>query len=462
MNRSLLILLLSVLVGCSEDHKNSSSVFFSGEIVNPTDNYVVLFKGDKLIDSVALDDDNRFAFRFDSIENGLYHFKHAPEYQNVYLNRGDSLFIRLNTVDFDESLVYSGKGEEINNFMMEVYLTKENEKKIINDFYRLEPKGFSRKIDSLQHLKLDLLNELNLDFPFTEKEMEIAKADIVYNYAKYKERYPFKHKKFSKTKNKIPDLDKSYYAYRNEITYDNKDLTYLRPYYEFMVNHFGNLSFMSCTEGCEIKDNMARNHLHFNKHKMKLIDSMVVEKDLKDNLFRNVAVDYLLKVHDTPENNRIFMEVFQALSSDNKHMAEIEDLYNGIKNIQPQNRIPEIEVTNFNGEKITLPNIAKNRKTVFYFWSGTNRKHLNNISNRVKQLEREEPNFDFVGINVKTGQDEWKSLVKTSGFDASSQFRSDNFEQLTKSLIVYPLNKCIITEDEQIVDAFGDIYKSFD
>ncbi len=460
MNRRLLYLFLIVLAGCNENQENLSNAFFSGEIVNPTSDYVVLYKGDAIIDSSALDKNNMFSFKLDSIEDGLYHFKHAPEYQNVYLKKGDSLLIRLNTVDFDESLVYSGKGEEINNFMMEVYLTKESEKKSITNYYRLEPKDFSRKIDSLQKIKLDLLKELDVEIHFTEKELEIAKADIVYSYAKFKERYPFKHKKLSKDK-KSPKLNKDYYAYRNKLTYDNKDLTYLRPYYEFMVNHFGNLSYMSCTHGCDIKDNMAKNHLHFNKHKLKLIDSLVIEKELKDNLFRNVAVDYLLKVHDTQENNKIFMEVFHALSGDNRHMAEIDDLYAGINNIQPQKKIPEIELTNFEGEKVSLPNISKNRKTVFYFWSGTNRKHLKDISNRVKHLSRIEPNFSFVGINVKTDQDDWKSLVNASGFDPSYQFRSDDFEQLTKTLIVYPMNKCIITEDEQIVDAFGDIYKSF-
>ena len=47
------------------------------------------------------------------------------------------------------------------------------------------------------------------------------------------------------------------------------------------------------------------------------------------------------------------------------------------------------------------------------------------------------------------------------GLDAENQYRSDNFEELTRALIVYPMNKCIIADNEMIVDAFGDIYRSF-
>ena len=460
MNKRLLYLFVILLTGCSESKKNSPNVFFGGEIVNPTSEYVVLYKGDAVIDSSALDKNNMFSFQFDSIEDGLYHFKHAPELQYVYLDQGDSLIVRLNTVDFDESLVFSGTGEEINNFMLEIFLANESEKNLIDAYYGLESRDFTRKIDSLQLMKLDLLNDLNLEYPLTEKEMEIAQADIVYNYAKYKERYPFKYRRISK-ENTAPKLSDDYYAYRNDLTYNNRDLTYLRPYYEFMVNHFGNLSYMSCTHGCDIKDNMAKNHLHFNKHKLKLIDSLVVEKELKDNLFRNVAVDYLLKVHDSEDNIKIFMEVFHALSDNNRHIDEINDLYEGIMNIQPHKRIPNIEVTNINGEKVSLPSIAKEGKTVFYFWSGANKKHLRDISNQIKRLTQTEPTYTFVGINVQTNSDEWKSLLPTSGFNEENQYRSDNFEYLTKALIVYPMNKCIITDNDLIVDAFGDIYQSF-
>lgn len=73
MNKKLLYLFLFILAGCNESKKKSPTVFFSGEIVNPTSKHVVLFKGDVVIDSSTLNENNMFAFKLDSIEDGLYH-----------------------------------------------------------------------------------------------------------------------------------------------------------------------------------------------------------------------------------------------------------------------------------------------------------------------------------------------------------------------------------------------------
>jgi hypothetical protein len=140
---------------------------------------------------------------------------------------------------------------------------------------------------------------------------------------------------------------------------------------------------MTCSHDCDIKKDVVRNQLHFNKHKLHLIDSLVNEKELKDNLFRYVAFDYLLKVHDSEKNNDEFIEGFRNLSNNNRHMNEINALYKGIKNIQPNKKIPNVPVSDFDGNQITLPEIAKNTKTVFYFWSGTDRMHFENIQRRI-------------------------------------------------------------------------------
>ncbi|MEP5913204.1 MAG: transaldolase, partial [Flavobacteriaceae bacterium] len=135
MIRLLLGLSFLAILGCSEKSRDCPSVFFGGEIVNPTSDYVVLYRNDSYIDSVKLDDGNRFAFNLQAIEEGLYHFDHSPELQYLYLQEGDSILIRLNTVEFDESLVFSGQGSEINNFLVEMYLAHEKEEPLIYKLY---------------------------------------------------------------------------------------------------------------------------------------------------------------------------------------------------------------------------------------------------------------------------------------------------------------------------------------
>lgn len=459
MNKKLLYLFLILLASCGKSEKSSPNVFFAGEIVNPTSGHVILYKADVVIDTAKLDELNRFSFRLDTVLSGLYHFNHGHEFQYVHLKKGDSLAIRLNTVAFDESLVFSGTGEEINNFLLELFLASEEESSIINSAYHLESEDFSYSIDSLAQGKLDLLDNLRTEGGLTDKELKIAKASIVYQYNTFKEKYPFVHRKYTKDK-KIKELPIDFYDYRKDVNFGDSDLTYLRPYYNYMNHHFGNISFMSCSHQCKIKNNVVKNELHFNKHKLKLIDSIIEEKELKDNLFRNVAFDYLLKTRDVEENNKIFIDQFRELSSNNRHIEEIDGLYESIRNIQPNELVPDVVVSDSNGEKISIREISKDRKTVFYFWTGANKMHFNEVTKRVMSLASKKPDYLFIGINIETEEPNWKGMVRTSGLDPSNQYRSDNFEELKKALIIYPFNTCIIAEDGKIVDAFSNIFSN--
>ncbi|WP_373517981.1 TlpA family protein disulfide reductase [Pricia sp.] len=458
MSKPFFYFFLCVLVGCGNGEKNPQNAYFAGEIVNPTSEYVVLFKGDVALDSAKLDEQNRFAFSIDSIAEGLYHFNHEPELQYVYLEKGDSLMIRLNTLYFDESLIFSGKGEEINNFLLDLFLANEEEASLVQTFYRLNADDFVDKIDSLKQIRLDALTELNKEHALSEKKEKIGRASVVYNYNTYKEEYPFKHIKFT-GENVIGKLPENFYDYRKDLTFDDKDLTYLRPYYQFMNNHMGNLSYMSCSHECAIKKGTVRNPLHFNTHKLQLIDSLVEEKELRDNLFRYVAFNYLLNVNDPEENNEKFIDLFHKLSDNNRHMQEIDALYEGIKNIQPYKEIPNVAVSDSDGNTIFLHDIAGNKKTVFYFWSGTNRDHFEHIKRRVAKLSAEKPEYRFVGINIKTPEPVWKGLLEISDLDKEMQYHATDFDALTKSLVIDRLNKCIITDNGRIVDAFADVYR---
>ena len=155
--------------------------------------------------------------------------------------------------------------------------------------------------------------------------------------------YPFEHKRKLR-EDAIHELPKEFYSYRKNIDYDNAHINYLRPYYDFMKFHFGNLSYMSCSHDCGVEGKIVKKQLHFNEHKLHLIDSLVKGKELRDNLFRNVAFNYLLKEHNEPANNEVFIAKFQEVSGNNVHIKEIETLYNGIRKIQPSEKLPNIEV----------------------------------------------------------------------------------------------------------------------
>lgn len=461
MNKNLLYLFLLVITGCSEGEKESPKVFFAGEIVNPTNKHVVLYKDNIILDSAKLGENNRFSFELDSISEGLYHFNHAREYQYIYLEQGDSIQIRLNTIDFDESLAFSGSGAGINNFLLDIFLASEEEESLIRStYFELNPEEFHQRIETLRKDKLTALNQLNSDTPLSLKAKRLAELSINYTYYNYKEIYPFEYRNRTgeRVGNKLPAY---FYAYRKNVSFNNKNLNYFTPYYNFVKSHLKNISFSGCEKKCGVANEIITNQLHFNRHKLSLIDSLVQEDELKDNLFRNVAFEYLLRGQDTEKNNEIFIQDFHLRSGSNRHIGEINELYEGIRNMQPKKKIPNVSVTDINGNKISLQEIAKDKKVAFYFWSGSNQpnqRYFKDVVQRAEYLTKKNKNYVFVGINYRTDESTWKDMIENAKLDKSNQYKADNFEELAKALTIYQKNKCIITNDAEIVDGFTTLW----
>ena len=101
-------MIASITLGCNSNGDNSDIAYIGGEIVNPKNNSVILYntKG-KVADTFELDANNRFIHKISNLQPGLYSIRHGGEYQMVLLEPNDSIMFRLNTYDFDESLVFT-------------------------------------------------------------------------------------------------------------------------------------------------------------------------------------------------------------------------------------------------------------------------------------------------------------------------------------------------------------------
>jgi len=463
MNKAFSVFLLALACACSRKEKAATPTYLAGEIVNPTSEYVVLYQGEQVLDSARLDADNHFEIRVDSLEAGLYHFLHRPEMQYVYLEPGDSIQLRLNTVSFDESLAFSGKGEVINTYLINLFLEAEAEESLIRDTYiRLEPEIFMAKMDSLTRDKLRVLEELRQEEGISDGAFDMAQASILYKNYYYRESYPFWHRKLSTDKT-FHQLPANFYDYRKSISYDNPRFVFLRPYYDFMIYHIGNLAYMGCQDSCDAERQVVNNQLHFNKHQLHLIDSLVQESELRDNLFRTVAFEYLLK-NDSEENFEKFMDDFHRLSGNNRHLGEIEELSDGIRNLRPDHPLPALHVWNTEGQQVLLSDITpgdQKKEVVFYFWSGPEPRHLKYISEKVRILEERHPDLRFVGICLRTEKEQWDNLLGVYGLDPKWQYWADDFEKFAHTLVVYHPYKSIISKDGLIVDGFANLNTSF-
>lgn len=123
------LFILSLFLGCNSTSEKMDSAYIGGEIINPNNNYITLFINENQRDTIYLDENNRFLHQIENLETGIYKFTHGGEYQTVLIEPKDSIMFRLNTNDFDESLVYTGIGAKKNNYIIKAFLNDEIENK---------------------------------------------------------------------------------------------------------------------------------------------------------------------------------------------------------------------------------------------------------------------------------------------------------------------------------------------
>jgi len=410
---------------------------------------------------VKLDANHRFSFRLDGQKEGLYYFTHSPENQSIYLRPGDSILARLNTLEFDETLVYSGNGSGINNFMIEMFLAHEEELPLIQENFALDPMEFSKKLDSLRAIKLVYLKEMGREHQFSDRVSAMAEASIDYGTYIHKEQYPFTHKRMT-GEDSFHELDKGFYAYRKKLDYNNRDLTFYKPYYDFMKMHFGNLAYMNCLDHCDRKEITGNRRLHFIDHRMAMVDSLVKANDLRDILFRSFAMDYLtlIKDHRPNQEDQEFLEYFRSLSSNEAHKEEISLLLNSIKNLQPGSGFPDLQLRDATNQPVQIKDLVKGEgHTVVYFWTASQKRHFENVLEHLQALRTKYPDYRFVGINLRTSFPQWTHLLNEYGLDRENQFYGENFREIQTTMFLDGLNKCILAKDSLVVDGFADIFK---
>jgi len=451
-----LLLFASLLTNCKQDFSyNKSEAFLGGEIINPNTGYVVLSKGEHIIDTMLLDQNNRFLYAMNDLNPGLYTFTHSPENQIVLLESGDSLHFRLNTKEFDESLVFTGKGAKKNNYLINLFLENEKEREHMLEFSQLPPEKFSRKIDSITENRHERLKKFERKNSTSKVFNEVADANIhYYNYAR-KELYPFAYYGNNELIN-LKSLPEGFYKFRKDIDYNNDNLRSYYPYYRFLEYHFNNLALTRHFE--HSSDSIfKRNSLDYNLDRLQIIDSLVTHDSIKNAHMRHTAWFF---VHSNSNAGEIsqFVEDYLKRSTNESHKKDIVDIAQAFIKLAPGTKIPEITLINHHDEEVSLASIIK-KPTVIYFWTYSMRGHFKDAHKKVHKLKNNYPELEFVAINArKTSPKNWREVLKQYNFPLENEYRFADPYSARRQLVLNRLNKVmLIDESGVIVDAHANM-----
>ena len=441
----------------SSKNKESNRTYLGGEIVNPKISYVLLEKNNKIVDSIPLDTHNRFLYEFKDFESGLYRFVHR-EHQLLHIEPGDSIMIRVNTLEFDESLSFSGKGSERSRFLIDLYLNWERDnKKWFTQYYQKEPKDFEILLDSIHQARTKKLNKFYEKYDVSESFKEIAEAAVYYDNYQRKESYPFSHYKKIDKLSFIEELPSDFYSFRESIDLNNENLIDLYTYQRYL-NAF--LDHQAYKEYCQSHSYNTVSFLH-NYNEVKVIEKFIKNPVLKDMLlFRNARL-FIANSNDKKGVDQIFTLLSSSITSP-EMKKNVEKLYNSHKKMEAGNIIPDLMLVDAEQRMVTLSSRIR-KPTVLYFWSYNRNyhRHLEESHKKVKDLQSKYPEFNFIGINVNDENDKWLRHIQQHKFNADMEYRFDNARNARVSLVINDLSKTIVLDKNgKILNSHANIHRT--
>ncbi len=453
----LFFILFIVFTGCADTSpKATTGTYLGGEVINPTTNYVILEKDGYYIDSVALDQNNRFLYEFKNPKAGLYTFEHN-EGQVFYLEPADSLMMRVNTFEFDETLTYSGFGAPENNLLMSFFLKNEEENDLMiqREIYQEDPATFNRSITQMRNERQELLDDFLKKHDVSPYFKSVGQALVDYDYYARLEVYPMSHFGVDRVEF-IKSLPNSFYDYRSETSFNESEFLELYAYQRFLINYFNQASFKEYFRD-EPYDPLSFTH---NLHKLRLIQTDVKNDSVKSFLLTRTIKDYLANSNDKKGGETLY-EMYMGQVPSKRDKEEIRQLYLANKKIETGKRIPEEELLTLKKDTVTFEKTITKPAFIF-FWSTDNKTHAKRAQDLAQNYIEKFPEYTYMAVNINDTFNNWKRFIERYNFDKNLQYLfTGDYDKLIKDLALSSTLKTFIVDREGfIVNAHTNLFSS--
>lgn len=449
------IVFASLLCSCNKEHKASDySAYFGGEIVNPTHRYVLFCKDSEVIDTIPLQEDNTFFIKFDSLASGLYNFKHEPEFQYVFFDKNDSIMVHINSNDFDESIVFCGKGDEKNNFLMDLYLRNESNGEKSFNIYDYDISVFTRNVDSTFKSNKKFYQIRKNEIKWSKEFDLYAKAALDFHSYSKKELYPVIHK--MRTGNDIREkLPKYFYKFRKDIDFNNVELSGYLPFVMYLSNMLNNVGAINYHNHFSTVDLS----LKMNINKLNIADTLIKNEKVKNMILNNIAFTYLLEDQNML-NNQAFLDTYYKYSTDKSAENEIIKIGKAIQLLKPGNSMPEVNLFNLNGIKVSSKSFL-NKKSVLFFYTENAETHMASAHKKALLFKTIHPDYQFIAINLDDNQSKWIELLSKYNFDGIQQYRCADFEDLKTKWAITKIHRTLVLDKNGKIDnAFTNLFEA--
>jgi thiol-disulfide isomerase/thioredoxin len=389
--------IILVIIGCNkhEEKEKGKTIIVTGIITNPIVSEVFV-KNKEILEKSIIDTNGVFKIKFFLDKPAFFSF-HEDENAPLFLSPGDSIYITLNTDQFDETLSFSGIGSEINNYLIKKYLVFEelfyNHER---DIFSLGSIEYVKRIDSIFNIlegNFDHFisgNNKKINKIFANQEESILKI----NRANYLFYYSKEHK-LATGKNAF--MNKDYYSFIREFNLNDSTLFGLDEYRSFLKN---TIEILAKEENLNNQHNDAATIINviLNKFENEKIKNFMLAW-ISQELIQESKVDDNL------------MDIIRQDLIDTKYIKGTEKIYEKMKKLSEGSPAPEFSYEDIKGNMVSLSDFY-GKYVYIDVWSTKCGPCIKEIP-LLNQLEEEykDKNIVFISMSIDNQIEDWKRMV---------------------------------------------------
>lgn len=426
---------LFFIMSCKEEVKTPEYAVINGKIMNPVNDKLAINGGD-LHEEITVNADGSLVDTLSIDQPGIYTLDHGRERTYIYLKNGQDLKLTLNAQQFDETLVYEGKGSNENNYLAKKVLANDS---IINQnsvaFYSLNENEFKSRLDEIENYHKGNLNAIeDLDSDFLETENK----NLVYDKYAFMKNYERSHRYYTKN-NEFTTSEDFYPADLKNIKFDDANSYRNSEAYKQMA-------FSSVLNA--IFEELGDDYQSASVEQLKVIDSLQIPQ------LKNDVVGYLGSFLMSPGNPNMkeIHEYFQTVATDDAIKTKLDENYAKYKDLTKGNPSPQfVDYENHKGGTTSLADLKGKYVyiDVWATWCGPCKKEIPSLKLVEKQYHGKNIAFVSTSIDKAADHNKWVDMVKDENLGGIQLFAENDWNsKFVKAYAIEGIPRFILVDPQ--------------
>ncbi|MFD2726031.1 TlpA family protein disulfide reductase [Hyunsoonleella rubra] len=413
MKRILLPLILATIFACDKKEAKTAVDYalISGKIENKNGVVTVNSMDRTFSEPLNFNADGTFADTLNADRNSYVIFDGKnPVF--IHVEPGFDLNISYDVNDYSNSIKVTGKGAEINRY---VIAKRKNERDIFGDpkqTFTLSEEDFKNKFRGIRDSQDSLLTSMDgIPKDFIEKE----KRSLQYSYLGYLFNYENAYKYF--TKDESFTVSEDFLSEMDDVDYGNEeDFTFSQDYKNLVSNHYSK----------KAKEKSEDESIAYDIAYLKTL-SGIENETIKNGLLFSFAESSMGYSKDVEE----FYQLYMDNSTNAENNEAIEKVYKKLTGLAVGKPSPKFtDYKNFDGSTTSLEDFKGKYVyiDVWATWCGPCVREIPSLKKVEKQFH--DKNIEFVSISIDKEKDfeKWKTMVQDRELGGTQLFADSDWK----------------------------------